>query len=104
VRQLHHPAADLLCHPNRERPRARVLGLDDWAEPLSGDGGRGATPRKKKGSGYGSMPKEVTGGRACGGARGGGEDPTMVDQARPARSSEGEDKGRRLRRCVLVCC
>jgi hypothetical protein len=47
VWQPHHPVAGSLRHANRQRPRTRVLGLNDRAKPLSGDGGTRVTPRKK---------------------------------------------------------
>jgi hypothetical protein len=46
VRQPCHPVAGLLRHPNRQRSSARVVGLNGRAKSLSGDGGRGAAPRK----------------------------------------------------------
>jgi hypothetical protein len=46
------------------------------------------TKEEEQGSGYNSAPKEVTEGRACGGARGGGQDLVTTDPARPTRSSE----------------
>jgi hypothetical protein len=37
--------------PNRQRPSARIMGLDGRAKLLSGGGGRGAAPRKEKEAG-----------------------------------------------------
>jgi hypothetical protein len=51
VRQPHHPTASPFHLPNRQRSRARVLGLDSWIEPLSSGGGRRVAPRKRKGAG-----------------------------------------------------
>jgi hypothetical protein len=52
VRQSGALAARPLHHPNRQRLRSRVMGFDDRAKPLSGDGGRrGAALRKKNQAG-----------------------------------------------------
>jgi hypothetical protein len=52
---------------------------------------KGSGAEEGEGSGHGSAPKKVTGGQARGRARGGGQDTTMTDQARPTRSSEQEE-------------
>jgi hypothetical protein len=93
VQQLPHPAAGPLHLPNRQRSCTRVLGLNGRTEPLSDGGGRRAASRKKKKeSGYDSSLKEVTGGRASEGARGGELDPTTADLATPPRSSERKEQ------------
>jgi hypothetical protein len=56
--------------------------VEQWWRKGSG------TEEEEQGSGYNSAPKEVTEGRACVGARGGGQDLVTMDPARPTRSSE----------------
>jgi hypothetical protein len=49
---------------------------------------KGSDTEEEEGSVYGSALKEVTGGRAYRGARGGGQDLATADLARPTRSLE----------------
>jgi hypothetical protein len=67
-----------------------------WLTRFATPTGQAIERRWRKGSGakeeeesrYGSVSKEVTGCRASRGAKGGGQDPAMMDLAKPARPSE----------------
>jgi hypothetical protein len=92
MRQPGAPLVRPLCHPNRQRPHAWVMGLDGRAMPFSGGGGRrGAVPRRESkrvrfNAGGGHQ------GQTSGGV--GGGDPATVEPSMPARKAEHVDRQR----------
>jgi hypothetical protein len=81
----------MLRHPQPAKAECPDHGTRWPGQAVERQWRKGSDAEEGEGSGHSSVPKEVTGGQARGGARGGGQDTTMMDQARLTRSSEQEE-------------